>query len=405
MNVPYFYIIQHNISKKLYAGCQYSKTCHPDNLLKKYFTSSKLVKEIITQEQCNNFVIVSIITEFGDMSEFIEQHKLQNVPLSYVYETKYLIEHNCTKSTEWLNFRVHEYEKVPGFDTQYSKELYLLRYGVDNPSKSELVKDKKQVTCMKNYGVEHPSYSEECCIKRNNTNLMKYGSENPFGSKQIQQKISNECMDSYGVLYHQSRPEIREKISKALTGIKRSPQFREQLSKNKQGLVAALNTNTEEQVIITKEEYKNNPHNYVGRTAIKKEYIDQQTNERFLLYKNNPLIIDNNLILASSIKKVRSKEQIHMVKNNVIKKFMKDSLDEMVSKGWILLDNYIPKGTLPILKIIFENDDIMLFNSNRECAKHFSVTDATVISWYKTTNGTGFYNWIKHGIKDVIKLF
>lgn len=54
---PYFYIIKHVLSGKLYVGCQYGKNSSPDNLLINYFTSSKNVKEIIKNEGVKSFVI------------------------------------------------------------------------------------------------------------------------------------------------------------------------------------------------------------------------------------------------------------------------------------------------------------------------------------------------------------
>lgn len=54
---PYYYIIKHKPSGKLYAGSQYGKNSHPDNLLKIYFTSSKLVKELIEKDGIDSFEI------------------------------------------------------------------------------------------------------------------------------------------------------------------------------------------------------------------------------------------------------------------------------------------------------------------------------------------------------------
>ena len=56
--IPYFYIIRHKHSKKLYAGCRYGKNCHPDELLVSYFTSSTKIKRIIESEQKMNFEII-----------------------------------------------------------------------------------------------------------------------------------------------------------------------------------------------------------------------------------------------------------------------------------------------------------------------------------------------------------
>ena len=42
-------------------------------------------------------------------------------------------------------------------------------YGVDHPSKSDVIKQRKKETLKKNYGVENPSHSEEIKKKRQET--------------------------------------------------------------------------------------------------------------------------------------------------------------------------------------------------------------------------------------------
>lgn len=52
------------------------------------------------------------------------------------------------------NFRAEDFKEK-------SKNTWLSKYGVDNPSKSEQIKSKKVITCIKNHGVENPSQSSE----------------------------------------------------------------------------------------------------------------------------------------------------------------------------------------------------------------------------------------------------
>jgi hypothetical protein len=54
---PYYYVIKHKSSGKLYIGSQYGKNSNPDNLLKTYFTSSKKVKELIEKDGIDSFEI------------------------------------------------------------------------------------------------------------------------------------------------------------------------------------------------------------------------------------------------------------------------------------------------------------------------------------------------------------
>jgi hypothetical protein len=54
---PYYYLIRHKPSGKLYAGSQYGKNSDPNNLWETYFTSSKLVKELIEKDGVDSFEI------------------------------------------------------------------------------------------------------------------------------------------------------------------------------------------------------------------------------------------------------------------------------------------------------------------------------------------------------------
>jgi len=54
---PYYYLIRHKPSGKLYAGSQYGRNSDPNNLLETYFTSSKLVKDLIEKDGVDSFEI------------------------------------------------------------------------------------------------------------------------------------------------------------------------------------------------------------------------------------------------------------------------------------------------------------------------------------------------------------
>jgi len=47
---PYCYVIKDLLTGKRYYGCRYAKNCHPRELWKKYFTSSKLIKKLIKEQ-------------------------------------------------------------------------------------------------------------------------------------------------------------------------------------------------------------------------------------------------------------------------------------------------------------------------------------------------------------------
>lgn len=52
---PYTYLVTHKVTGKRYYGSSYSKNCHPSKLGVSYFTSSKVIKEIIEKEGASAF--------------------------------------------------------------------------------------------------------------------------------------------------------------------------------------------------------------------------------------------------------------------------------------------------------------------------------------------------------------
>lgn len=56
MGLPYTYLIKHLPSNRVYYGCRFSKDCHPDDLWKTYFTSSKHVKKLIEKDGKDSFI-------------------------------------------------------------------------------------------------------------------------------------------------------------------------------------------------------------------------------------------------------------------------------------------------------------------------------------------------------------
>ena len=93
------------------------------------------------------------------------------------------------------------------------KESFIKRYGVDNPAKSNIVKQRVKETNLKRLGVENPSQSPKVQEKIKETNLKRYGTEYGLQNKDIKKKIKETHVKRYGGIGKQS-PIIREKINK-----------------------------------------------------------------------------------------------------------------------------------------------------------------------------------------------
>lgn len=87
------------------------------------------------------------------------------------------------------------------------KKTNLEKYGYDNPAKNEIIKDKIKSTFINQYG-GNPLYSEIIKNKIKETNLKKYGCECVFSSPKIKQKIIKTNIEKFGC----NNPSQNEKI-------------------------------------------------------------------------------------------------------------------------------------------------------------------------------------------------
>ena len=149
--------------------------------------------------------------------------------------------HNCSdkdgrckaKKTMLLRYGVENISQLEEIKNK-KKVTTLNNYGVEHNSQCQLIKDKKIKTCLKNNGVEHPQQSKEIKNKSKKTCLTNYGVEHPSQSKEIKQMckqtcltnfgteyasqnelfkncVKKTCLEKYGVEYLQQSKEIREK--------------------------------------------------------------------------------------------------------------------------------------------------------------------------------------------------
>jgi hypothetical protein len=105
---------------------------------------------------------------------------------------------------------------------QKTKQTNLKKYGVENISQNEIIKEKKKKifnekygvnsytqtndylektkqTNLKKYGVEHHLKLKSQIEKRNENNLKKYGVENPMQLSEIKEKTKQNNLKKYGV--------------------------------------------------------------------------------------------------------------------------------------------------------------------------------------------------------------
>jgi hypothetical protein len=135
------------------------------------------------------------------------QHKInmEEYYLKYLNGEKTYCEY-CGKDTKFINIEqgFRKYcsmsctNKSPDHVSN-CKKTFIEKYGVENPSQLNEVKEKKKKTTLKNYGVEHALQSEEIRNKFKETCLKRYDAGSPLQSDKIKEKVKNTCLERYDV--------------------------------------------------------------------------------------------------------------------------------------------------------------------------------------------------------------
>ena len=201
--MPYFYIIKHRYSGKKYAGIRYAKKAHPSDLLKKYFTSSRIVK--------------SLLKEDPDCFEVEEIKVFQTKKQVIEYELEFIITNNAHLSENWYNQAA-----AKSINPEAVKQTCLDRYGVENWMQSDEARNKKLGFKEGNtYG----------CFERSNETKQRMSvafTERVF-SEEHRQKIRESRLGT------KSSESARQKMSENRKGKPRPASFSEKMSVLMQG--------------------------------------------------------------------------------------------------------------------------------------------------------------------------
>ena len=145
--IPYFYIIRHVPSGKLYAGSKYAKDANPNNFMTPngYQTSSKKIHRLIIKDGLSSFEILRIDTYCDGVHP-------------YDYETVFLkMIKDSFNYKGWINRHCNEGDKPYGSPEFYelSKQTSLRRYGTEYPMQSQIIKQRLEESMITKYGVSN----------------------------------------------------------------------------------------------------------------------------------------------------------------------------------------------------------------------------------------------------------
>lgn len=198
---PYTYFIRWEKLNLNYYGRRTAKNCHPTEFFISYFTSSKYVKEIISQ--------------YG-FPDIIKIHKIfSDVKLCCEQEEKFLTRVNAANNPNWINKTNGDKKfNTTGVSPTIYKITYQKRkntvkkkYGVENISQSETIKQKKKEKSQEKYGVNCNLQSDIIIQKSKQTKKNLYNNEN-YNNRQ---KAETTCLKKYGVKSHNCILEIKQK--------------------------------------------------------------------------------------------------------------------------------------------------------------------------------------------------
>lgn len=166
MTIPYTYLIGWISLEKFYYGVRYAENCHPDDLMKTYFTSSKHV--------------LNFIKEHG-LPDIVEIRKIFKTKESArIWENKVLKRMKITKNDKFLN-RTTNAGFPPEFAAIHLKgKTYEEAYGLE---KSNELRKMRSISSAKRKGTKYKSMNRSysindmkvCCLKcKHHTSLAQF---------------------------------------------------------------------------------------------------------------------------------------------------------------------------------------------------------------------------------------
>ena len=181
MTMPYTYIVKNLSTGKIYYGCQYSKNCHPDNLWKTYFTSSKYVRELIEQHGKNDF-IYEVRKTFKTKNSALNWERKVLRRLNASFSETFLNRNNGGLTTyakhRWIKkgdrtlfvdeYRIEDYLNAGWilgrhFNTELRNRISDSKRGQPSPHKGKKLSAEQREQCRKN-AMGGKSKSLECTI-------------------------------------------------------------------------------------------------------------------------------------------------------------------------------------------------------------------------------------------------
>jgi len=256
---PYTYLIRFIITGQLYYGSKTAIDCHPDDFWVKYFTTSEIVKALITEHGKDSFEVL-YTKNHATKEAALKWEELYLISVDAARNPNYLNRQNggknfvCnghTEETKALMCITRAGENNPNFGREFSEEhkqkLRDAFSGENNPNWGKFGED-----CL-HYGFRH---SEESKLKMSESRTgTRMGEDNPMWGKivseETRRKISEAISGENNGMFNKTHTnEAKQKISEANSGKTRTREYCEELSERQKKKYIITFPDGHEEVII-----------------------------------------------------------------------------------------------------------------------------------------------------------
>lgn len=218
----------------------------------------------------------------------------------------------CGRPTKFRNFKsgypIYCSSKCSNSDPdkkETCRQTVINRYGVENVSKSSVVKDRICNTFKEKYGVEWIGQSKEVQAKQKATCIEKYGAPTPFQMNDFQEKSIQTCRKKYGTDYAVQSQEVKSKITASYidkTGFTNPSYNPDVIDKRRETNFKNFDgkwfTQTDEMIRSNHELFLNRHKNIIGEAD--STYIVSCEDNKCTLCESKTFEIDKNVFVQRS---------------------------------------------------------------------------------------------------------
>lgn len=275
---------------------------------------------------------------------------------------------DCEKIVTEIRRKDGQYKKYCSLSCQRlgvaekSRQTSLEKYGVSNPSKSKVVKDRIKETFTEKYGesVTNAMHLQVFKDKIVDTNIEKYGTDKPQLLKEFNDKSRQTCLEKYGV----EKPQRLDSVKKKSVDTYIEKYGVEHPSKLKVTQDKKIKTNIEKYGVLNVAQDSVIYDKIMKSTYKSKDYF-LPSNKIVKVQGYEPFAIDYLLKeCAEDDIKIETKDKPRLV-----------YFDEQNRQHYYFPDIYIPKDNL-----IIEVKSLWTYNDNKP--KHFRKRQACLDAGY-----------------------